>query len=82
MPLDLKLGAGRILMSNVITLLSRIQGSGQAKASVPDIEGEHLWLEAFLDRWVSEEDEFFAIALEKEERDACVYSFSYDVFSK
>jgi hypothetical protein len=61
-------------MANLITLLSRIQGSGQANDSVPDIGNEHLWLEAFLDRWVSAEDEFFAITLEEEERDACVYS--------
>jgi hypothetical protein len=78
----LKFGVGPTLMANVITLLSRIQGSEQSNDSVPDIEGEHLWLEAFLDRWVSAEDEFFAIALEKEERDACVYSFCYNVSSK
>jgi hypothetical protein len=69
-------------MANLITLLSRIQGSGQSDDSVPDIGGEHLWLEAFLDRWVSAEDEFFSIALEKEERDAYVYSFCYGVSSK
>lgn len=36
------------------------------------MEDGNLWLEAFLHRWVLVEDEFFAIALEKEEKDACV----------
>lgn len=37
------------------------------------LEDEHAWLERFLDRWAVAEEEFFQIALEREEKDAYGY---------
>lgn len=58
--------------SNLATLLTRIHVDESIAHISPSMEDGNLWLEAFLHRWVLVEDEFFAIALEKEEKDACV----------
>jgi hypothetical protein len=62
--------------SNLAIILKRIYGTGpqQKPLVVPGLSPEHAWVEAFLSHWVHDEEGFFRIALEKEEKDAYVPS--------
>ena len=58
--------------SNLTTLVHRV--SDNPAGEVLLLEDSNAWLETFLEQWVNDEEEFFAIALEKEELDMYVCS--------